>query len=70
MLNEEKKKRARANRRVQGSFRAGAKVKAIYEDQDNDPAVSQSLARLVARLGICFHVQACSGHTATVPPGA
>ncbi len=38
VLLEENKKRAKANRRHMGAFREGAKVKAIYEDADNDPA--------------------------------
>lgn len=41
VLHEEKKKRASANRRHMHEFREGAKVKAIYEDADNDPAVSE-----------------------------
>ncbi len=39
VLNEERKKRAAANRRFAHAFREGARVKAIYEDADNDPAV-------------------------------
>lgn len=40
VLQEEKRKRAKVNRRMMHAFRQGAKVKAIYEDEDNDPAVS------------------------------
>lgn len=39
MLLEEKRKRAKVNRRMLHVFKVGAKVKAIYEDEDNDPAV-------------------------------
>lgn len=38
VLVDEKKKRAAGNRRQMGAFRAGARVKAIYEDAENDPA--------------------------------
>lgn len=42
VLNEEKKKRAAQNRRFLHAFREGARVKAIYEDAENDPAVRAS----------------------------
>ena len=39
VLHEEKRKRAAQNRRFLHAFREGVRVKAIYEDAENDPAV-------------------------------
>lgn len=39
-LEKLKKVRAADNRRMLSSFRVGTKLQAIYEDEDNEPAVS------------------------------
>jgi pre-mRNA-splicing factor 38B len=44
VLHEDKQKRARMNRRNISAFREGARVRAIYEDEENEPAVSPMVA--------------------------
>jgi hypothetical protein len=56
VLNEERKKRAAQNRRFAQAFREGARVKAIYEDAENDPAVSCFVYVHVCLLFACVPV--------------
>jgi len=44
-MHEEKKKLAAKNRPYAHLLREGTKVKAIYEDEENEPAVSSSSSR-------------------------
>jgi hypothetical protein len=52
VLLEEKRKRAKVNRRMLHVFKVGAKVKAIYEDEDNDPAVRATTFQKAPYLGV------------------
>ncbi|KAG5190263.1 hypothetical protein JKP88DRAFT_271470 [Tribonema minus] len=49
LLHQEKKKRAAANQAIKDRLRAGVKVRAIYADEENDPAWYEAVIDAVER---------------------